>query len=426
MADMTDISQDDFVTLDLNGGAIVKAGFVFVGWNTLADGSGVFFDDGESFEFIWDSDLDLYAQWDVAVYYSIVYLLNGGVNAVGNLVSYCADDLPCSIDVPVRSGYSFVGWTVVYSNGQPGVAVPAAVYSIPVGTSGTVTLTAHWLRNDPVVTYASVTYDGNGFTGGSVPVDVNSPYVVGSSVTVLGQGSMVCEGYTFLGWALTSDADAAGYVPGSTFTILGDTVFFAVWEPVPSTFTVTYLPGAHGTFAEQVTSGLSYGVPTPGAPVAAGEAGWKFTGWSPVPAVTVTGDAVYTAQWEQVMLTVRFVDWNNVLLKEEQVAYGGSATAPANPTRTGYTFTGWSPAYNNIVSDLTVTAQYSQNGGGSTTTPSKPSPSPSPSPKPPTTTNPPPTETPPPPPTVTPPVDPETPIAVWALVNLILGAVGVV
>lgn len=59
--------------------------------------------------------------------------------------------------------------------------------------------------------------------------------------------------------------------------------------------------------------------------------------------------------------TVTFVDYDGTVLKTQQVMEGSAATAPANPTRLGYTFTGWDRDFSSVTSDMTVTAQYSIN-----------------------------------------------------------------
>jgi 6-phosphogluconolactonase (cycloisomerase 2 family) len=61
------------------------------------------------------------------------------------------------------------------------------------------------------------------------------------------------------------------------------------------------------------------------------------------------------------LYTVSFVDWDNTVLSTQQVGAGSAATAPTSPTRTGYSFTGWSVPFDNISSALTVQAQYSIN-----------------------------------------------------------------
>jgi pilin isopeptide linkage protein/uncharacterized repeat protein (TIGR01451 family) len=73
----------------------------------------------------------------------------------------------------------------------------------------------------------------------------------------------------------------------------------AVFTNTYNEYTVTYLPGAHGTFPETSTGALHYGDNTPIAPSTPGDVEWSFTGWSPARASTVTGSAIYTAQWSQ-------------------------------------------------------------------------------------------------------------------------------
>ena len=80
-----------------------------------------------------------------------------------------------------------------------GVSIPANANGFRVvrraGTSATVNSITLSLGG----TY-TVTYNGNGNTGGTAPTDANSPYAASSTVTVLGNtDSLVKTGYTFDG-----------------------------------------------------------------------------------------------------------------------------------------------------------------------------------------------------------------------------------
>jgi uncharacterized repeat protein (TIGR02543 family) len=85
----------------------------------------------------------------------------------------------------------------------------------------------------------TVTYDGNGNTGGTVPVDPNSPYVSGATVTVLGNtGNLARTGYVFAGWNTAANGSGTSYAVGSHFTMpAANVILYAQWissPPIPT------------------------------------------------------------------------------------------------------------------------------------------------------------------------------------------------
>ncbi|MDD7669782.1 MAG: InlB B-repeat-containing protein, partial [Ruminococcus sp.] len=80
----------------------------------------------------------------------------------------------------------------------------------------------------------------------------------------------------------------------------------------------------------------------------------------------VAQDEIVAAKYVEnapVTFTVKFVDWNEDVLKTETVRKGSGATAPADPTRDGYVFKGWDKAFDNVTGDMTVTAVYEEVAG---------------------------------------------------------------
>ncbi|MDR2973822.1 MAG: discoidin domain-containing protein, partial [Propionibacteriaceae bacterium] len=67
------------------------------------------------------------------------------------------------------------------------------------------------------------------------------------------------------------------------------------------------------------------------------------------------GARTYVAQWAAL---VEFVDFDGTVLKSESVLVGGSASAPVGLSRVGYEFTGWDTVFSNVQAALTVRAVY--------------------------------------------------------------------
>ncbi|MBN2796153.1 MAG: InlB B-repeat-containing protein, partial [Clostridia bacterium] len=91
----------------------------------------------------------------------------------------------------------------------------------------------------PVLPTYTVTYNGNGNTGGSVPTDGNN-YPNGNTVTVLGNtGSLVRTGYTFAGWNTAANGSGTSYTGGNTFSIgTSNVTLYAQWTAID--YTITY------------------------------------------------------------------------------------------------------------------------------------------------------------------------------------------
>jgi hypothetical protein len=74
-----------------------------------------------------------------------------------------------------------------------------------------------------------VIYNGNGNTGGSVPVD-NTNYAAGGSFTVAGPGSLTLGSSPFFYWNTKADGTGTIFGPGpSTFPSSTNLTLFAIW-----------------------------------------------------------------------------------------------------------------------------------------------------------------------------------------------------
>jgi hypothetical protein len=85
----------------------------------------------------------------------------------------------------------------------------------------------------------TVTYDGNGNTGGSVPID-DGLYQENQLVTVWSNGELVKtqDGISllFTGWNTAADGSGTTQAVGSTFTIGStDVILFAQWSVIRGT-----------------------------------------------------------------------------------------------------------------------------------------------------------------------------------------------
>ena len=164
-------------------------------------------------------------------------------------------------------------------------------------------------------------------------------------------------GYTFKFW---SREGQNGDVTGQT--VNGWTNLYAVWEK--NTYTVTYTDGVNGEAFEDQAYTAKYEDATPAFEGTPARAGYKFLGWEPTVAETVTENATYVAQWEK-LYTVTYTDGVGGKVFKDDVHSDLEKDTPTpafsgdTPTRKGFVFDGWNPEVaETVTEDVTYTAQW--------------------------------------------------------------------
>jgi uncharacterized repeat protein (TIGR02543 family) len=229
--------------------------------------------------------------------------------------------------------------TVAYASGGPnfGADATAILSMLTAGSGGT------------------VTYDGNGNTGGAAPTDATL-YLPADVVTVPGNtGSLVKTGYAFLGWNTAAGGGGTNFAAGQTFAMGSlNVTLYAKWTA--NVYTITFDkndPAAAGSMAGQTAAyGSSATLPANGF----AKAGWTFAGWAASAGGPVAwsngasypmgaGDVTLYAKWTANTYTITY-DKNDAAaagtMAGQTVACGSSANLAANAfTKAGWTFAGW-------------------------------------------------------------------------------------
>ena len=137
------------------------------------------------------------------------------------------------------------------------------------------------------------------------------------------------EGHKFNGWK-----DAAGNAVDFPMKVTADMVLTADW--VVNTYTITFVDEDETLKTVTAEYGQPIVAPTPE------KDGFTFTGWDQeVPSTMPATNMTIKASWTVKTYTLSFVDADGSAIKSITQAYNSDVTAPVNPTKEGYTFTGW-------------------------------------------------------------------------------------
>ena len=271
---------------------------------------------------------ELTVQW-TAPTYAVTLNTNGGTINNGNVTGYTygvGATLPAADDM-TYTGHTFKGW---YDNeglaGDPVTAIGGA-------ETGNKEYWAKWETNQ-----YTITFDTN---GGSEIAPITQDY--GTKITA--PDNPTRKGYTFKGW----DKEIPETMPAENITVK------AQWEI--NQYTITFDTNG-GSEIASITQDYGTKITAPADPT---RKGYTFKGWDKeIPETMPADNITVKAQWEINQYTITFDTNGGSEIAPITQDYGTKITAPADPTRKGYTFKGWDKEIPETMpaENITITARW--------------------------------------------------------------------
>lgn len=314
-------------------------GDTFLGWMDMQDHMPFHFDTKIH------RDYKLYAKTGNAEQFTVTYALGGGSgNAPVDSNKYArgaqAVVLPATGVTPPE-GKVFLYWSAA---GDSTCCYPGGKLTV----TGKMTLTAVYGQTTEAVT---VTYHSNfapdePYTTAEMP---NNSTIKLPGYTDLGLPEN--QGYTFAGWNTQADGSGTTYMPGNK--VLVDTMapgnhLYAIWAKGTGT------PYEVHHYLERLEGAYPY-VPNEKDNLRGETGAWtaaaakSYDGFTPMgfaqEMIKANGSTVVKIFYTRNSYLLTYKDSLSAGVYASQTyKYGAAVTAIAAPTKTGYTFTGWSPA----------------------------------------------------------------------------------
>ena len=219
---------------------------------------------------------------------------------------------------------------------EPGGSVPADVTE----------LTVQWTAP----TYA-VTLNTN---GGTINNGNVTGYTYGVGATLPAADDMTYTGHTFKGW-YDNEGLAGDPVTAIGGAETGNKEYWAKWET--NQYTITFDTNG-GSEIASITQDYGTKITAPADPT---RKGYTFKGWDKeIPETMPADNITVKAQWEINQYTITFDTNGGSEIAPITQDYGTKITAPADPTRKGYTFKGWDKEIPETMpaENITITARW--------------------------------------------------------------------
>lgn len=339
------------VPQNLSPNTFTRDGYTFTGWKRADTGDA--YQDGQQVANLTSTPngiVTMIAQWTPNPA-SINYDPNPptgrtpGGQGTANWTGHTGDTQAIGANGWTVDGYTFIGWNTS-ADGKGTAYAPGTTWT----ANGTLTLYAQWTPGQ-----ASLTYDGNGATGGKTDPQTGK---TDEKINVRDNG-FTRDGYMFVTWNTQAGCKGKAVNPGDEWTLQGSSTLYACWAGNAQTLTY-HGNGATGgnTAAQSGKTGdelttnangftrdgytfVRWDTAKDGSGTAYGEGKNGVSQYVMKPA----GNDLY-AIWKANPATIQYRnDWPNTTGSTPDTTgnTGDTVTISQNSfDRPGYTFTGWS------------------------------------------------------------------------------------